>query len=140
MPVRTATYGVGLEELPVLSCIDLPIMFIGTSLEGEARFTTLMVKWLVVDLHLAYNAIIGRSMQTFVHLRTDIKSLTLQFETKEGDATIYVDQREARSVMKVAQKDGDSGCSKEQDSEADPEALETEEVVLAGDRTISYFK
>lgn len=88
--VRTMMYRVGTEELPVLGCIELLVMFMGTGPNDELCYTSKMVKWLVVDVPSAYNANIRRSTHGSVHMHTDIKYLTMLFETEEGDAIIFV--------------------------------------------------
>lgn len=82
-----------------------------------------MIKWLVVDAPLSYNAIISWGMHTTVHMRTNIKFLTVVFERETGDATIYIDQK--RSVLAIAQRG-----MKEEVSMEDIEIVETEYVKL----------
>lgn len=57
-PNMMSTYRVGHEELPVHRCIKLPIMFIREGPNDKVRFTSTMIKWLVVDVPSSYNAII----------------------------------------------------------------------------------
>lgn len=102
--VRMSTYEVGPKELSIFGCVELPAMFIGEGPEVEPRFTFTMIKWLVVDIPSSYNTIIGRGTQTVVHMRTDVKYLTVTFETDARDVMIYISQREARSIMAVSQK------------------------------------
>lgn len=70
-------------------------MFVGEGSNGEARFTSTMIKWLVVDVLSSYNAIIGRGTQMMVHMRMDIKYLTITFRTNDRDVAIYVNQKES---------------------------------------------
>lgn len=49
-PVRTTTYGVGHEELPVLSCIKLSVMFLGIGFEGKSHFTTMVRRRHAINL------------------------------------------------------------------------------------------
>lgn len=74
--------------------------------------------------------IIGRKTQTSIPLRTDVKYLTLIFETEYGDTLIFMDQREG-SVMTIAQKTTVPNISGEQ-NEND---IKMEEVQLTKDRT-----
>lgn len=90
-----------------------------------------MIKWLLMDVPSGYKAIIRRSTQTTVHMRTDIKYLMLLFETEDGDACIFVDKKEARSVMMITQKMTAPEAPKEQEENA----IDTEEVQLIEDRT-----
>lgn len=130
-PIRTATYEVGPKELTVLVCIELPFTFISTRSIGESLFTSLMIKWLVVDVPSAYNAIIGRFTQTVIYMRTDSKYLTLIFENEDGDASIYIDQKEARSMMKIAQKTTTPEALRNQEGNK----IETKKVQLTEDFT-----
>lgn len=73
-----------------------------------------MVKWLVVNVPSTYNAIIGRVTQTSIHMRTDVKYLRVIFETDDSDASILMDQKEARNVMSIAQRTMAPNTLKEQ--------------------------
>lgn len=101
MQVKTSTFGVGPEELPVLSCIEVPVMFISKGPKDEQRFTSTMIKWPVVDVPSSNNAIVSRRTQTTVHMKTDIKYLIVTFKTDAGDVVIYVDQRKARCYSHI---------------------------------------
>lgn len=130
-PSVSQPYKVGPEELPVLGCIKLLTTIIGTGSGGESQFTSLMFEWLVVDVPSAYNTIIKRSTHTAVRMRTNVKYLTLLFETEDGDVLIYIDQKEARSVMAIALRTTAPKALKDQDENN----IETKKAQLAEDRT-----
>lgn len=65
-------------------------MVIGTTKQGDNVCRSCFVDFLVLDLPLPYNAIIGQHTQTEFHIYCDVRSLTLLFGTNSGDAYIYV--------------------------------------------------
>lgn len=64
-------------------------------------------------------------------MRTDIKYLTVLFETENGDASIYVDKKEVKSMMPLAQRTSDPEALKDKDSDE----IETEEVQFTNNLT-----
>lgn len=58
----------------------------------------------MVDVPSSYNVIIERETQTEIHIRTNVKQLTITFEMEERDVVIYINQREASNVMTVTKK------------------------------------
>ena len=103
--VNSPTFGVGPSELPVLGCIDLPLMLKGTSPQNrEELFTSVMMRFIVIDVPSSYNTILGRQTQGNLHICLNLKYLTVTFTTKEGDAEIFIDQSEVRRVFTKARQ------------------------------------
>ncbi len=104
-PVTSPTFGVGPSELPVIGWIDLPLMLRGTSPQNKGElFASAMTRFIVIDVPLSYNAILGRQTQGNLHIRPYVKYLTVTFATKDEDAEIFIDQGEVRKVFVKARK------------------------------------
>ncbi|WP_271039623.1 reverse transcriptase domain-containing protein [Agrobacterium sp. ST15.13.040] len=137
-PVTTPTFGVGPSELPVLGWIDLPLMMKGTSVDGAAElYASTMARFIVMDVPSSYNAILGRQTQGNLHIRPDVKYLTVTFATKDGDAEVFIDQAEVRKVfVKTRKAPANSSTqtveakAQEKGKEGDPAEAETEAVDL----------
>ncbi|WP_248788861.1 hypothetical protein, partial [Escherichia coli] len=100
-------------------------------------FASTMARFIVMDVPSSYNAILGRQTQGNLHIRPDVKYLTVTFATKEGDAKIFIDQGEVRKVFVRARKAPASNLAHaveakelERGEAEDPTKAETEEVEL----------
>ncbi len=63
-----------------------------------------MTRFIVIDVPSSYNAILGRQTQGNLHIRPDVRYLTVTFATKDGDAEVFIDQGEVRKVFVKARK------------------------------------
>ncbi len=62
-------------------------------------FASVMTRFIVIDVPWSYNAILGRQTQENLHIRLDVKYLTVSFASKDGDAEIFIDQGEVRKIF-----------------------------------------
>ncbi|WP_248788875.1 hypothetical protein, partial [Escherichia coli] len=62
-------------------------------------YASTMARFIVMDVPSSYNAILGRQTQENLHIRPDVKYLTVTFTTKDGDAEVFIDQAEVRKVF-----------------------------------------
>ncbi len=98
--MTSPTFGVSPSELPVLIWIDLPIMLRGNLVKTkEELFASTMTRFIVIDVPSSCNAIFERQPEGNLHLRIDVKYLTVIFEAKEGDAKIFIAQAKVKKVF-----------------------------------------
>lgn len=92
VPVRYPLVGFTGEQVMSLGLIELQVTA-GT----PPRQKTIMVKFLIVDVASAYNAILGRAAQTELKAVMSIPHLCMKFPTDEGVGVVRGEQKIART-------------------------------------------
>jgi hypothetical protein len=87
------------EKVSPLGSIELPVT-VGT----YPRQKVIMVKFMIVDRSLAYNAIFGRTALNELKAITSTPHLSMKFPTPEGVGVAKGDQREARRCYNLSLK------------------------------------
>ncbi len=104
-PITSPTFGIGPSELPMIRWLDLPLMLKGTLVQDKKElFGSIMMRFIVIDVHLLYNAILRKQTQGNLDVHPDMKYLMVTFGTKEGDAEIFIDQAEVRKIFMKARQ------------------------------------
>ncbi|XP_062166896.1 uncharacterized protein LOC133873182 [Alnus glutinosa] len=94
------------EEMVPLGSIELHVTA-GT----YPRQKVIMVKFLIVEKALAYNAIIGRTALNDLKAVTSTHHLSMKFPTEEGVGVVKGGQREARRCYNLSLKNTPKKCS-----------------------------
>ncbi|XP_011075973.1 uncharacterized protein LOC105160340 [Sesamum indicum] len=102
-PVKTPLVGFRGSEVDSLGTIDLPV-----SMGEEPRRKTLMVTFLVVDTHFAYNVILGRPGINSFRAIVSTFHLKMKFPTPFGVGEVSCDQREAKRCYNLSLKKGET--------------------------------
>ncbi len=93
----------GPEKLSVLANIDLSFMVMGRAIgSSEELYASVMIKFIVIDVPSLYNAIVSRQTQGELHMRLDVKYLTVTFESVKGNAVIFIDHARVQKVFLMA--------------------------------------
>ncbi len=94
-PMVSPTYGVGPNELPVLSVIKLPFIAKGRGVwSSEELYVLVMENFIIVDVSSPYNTIVKSQTQGMLHMRANVKYPTMTFEVDKCEAVIFIDQAE----------------------------------------------
>ncbi len=87
----TLTYGIGLDELPIHRSIDLPFMLKGKCIgTKEELYTSKMARFIIINFPSPNNAIVGKQTHGSIHMRPDVKYLTVTFKAMKGYAPIFI--------------------------------------------------
>ena len=93
----TTLYGFGGEGTASIGAIDLAVTL------GEYPISvTKIVEFVVVDIPLAYNVILGRPILILLGAVSSIRHLSLQFPTPRGVGIIKGDQLAARECYNIS--------------------------------------
>jgi hypothetical protein len=99
IPVLCHLLGFAGEKVLPLRSIELPVTA-GT----YPRQKVIMVRFLIVDVSLAYNAIFGRTTLNDLKAVTLTPHPSMKFPTEEGVGVVKGDQKEARCCYNLSLK------------------------------------
>ena len=84
--VKSPLNGIKGSSVPVKGVLELPVM-IGI----PPRCTSLQQHFIMIDMTLAYNAILGRPLLHQINVAINTRYLVLKFPTQHGVATLRGD-------------------------------------------------
>ncbi len=113
-------------------------MMKGTLIDGIVElFASTMTRFIVMDVPSSYNGILGRQTEGNLHVRPDVKYLTVTFASKDRDPKIFIDQSKVRKVFVKARKAPANNFAQTMEAKApkkgeaeDPIKVEIKEVEL----------